>query len=163
MTPRDRDPLPLEADLRFRLGRAHRAVRGAWQTRIADLGLTSPQAGALRAIMEQPGMGLRELARRLGTDPMNAKRLADGLERNGLVVSRAHPVDARIRVLSPTDEGRDLGHEVERRAGEWHRALEALLGAGDAARLRLFLQRIEDEAAALPVGPAVSGSGAPRG
>jgi DNA-binding MarR family transcriptional regulator len=151
--------LPLEADLRFRLGRAHRAVRGAWQARIADLGLTSPQAGALRAITEQPGTGLRELARRLGTDPMNAKRLADGLEREGLVVSRAHPADARMRVISPTDRGLALGREVERRAGEWQRAIEELLGADDAARLRLILERLEDESAALVVSVPVAASG----
>jgi DNA-binding MarR family transcriptional regulator len=140
--------LPLEDDLRFRLGRAHRAVRGAWQAHITDLGLTSPQASVLRAVLEQPGMGLRELARRLGTDPMNAKRLADGLERDGLLVSGAHPGDGRIRVLSATGAGAVAGREVARRAAAWAVALEALLGAEDTARLRAILARLE---AASPV------------
>jgi DNA-binding MarR family transcriptional regulator len=153
-TPSTAPTLPLEDDLRFRLGRAHRAVRGAWQAHIADLGLTSPQASVLRAVLEQPGMGLRELARRLGTDPMNAKRLADGLERDGLLASRAHPADARIRVLSTTEDGAAKGREVARRAAAWGDALEALLGADDTARLRAILARLE---AAPPV--LVAGAG----
>jgi len=148
--------LPLEADLRFRLGRAHRAVRGAWQAHLADLGLTSAQASVLRAVLEQPGMGLRELARRLRTDPMNAKRLADSLERAGFLVSGEHTADARIRVLSVTDTGAATGREVARRAAAWGAALEALLGADDTARLRVILTRLEE---APPVLASATGSG----
>ena len=151
--------LPLEADLRFRLGRAHRAVRGAWQAHIADLGLTSAQASVLRAVLEQPGMGLRELARRLATDPMNAKRLADGLERDGFVVSGADPADARIRVLMGTDAGAAAGREVARRAAAWGDALEALLGADDTARLRTILARLEEASPLIAADPATAHDG----
>ena len=151
-TPPPVPVLPLEDDLRFRLGRAHRAVRGAWQAHLADLELTSAQASVLRAVLEQPGMGLRELARRLGTDPMNAKRLADGLEREGFLVSGAHPADARIRVLRATDAGAATGREVARRAAAWGDALEALLGADDTARLRAILARLEEASPVLAAG-----------
>jgi DNA-binding MarR family transcriptional regulator len=151
--------LPLEDDLRFRLGRAHRAVRGAWQAHLADLGLTPAQASVLRAVLEQPAMGLRELARRLGTDPMNAKRLADGLEREGLLVSGAHPVDGRIRVLSATDAGAAAGREVARRAAAWGDALEVLLGADDTARLRAILARIEEASPVLAAGSEATAGG----
>jgi DNA-binding MarR family transcriptional regulator len=154
--------LPLEDDLRFRLSRAHRAVRGAWQAHLADLGLTSAQASVLRAVMEQPGLGLRELARRLGTDPMNAKRLADGLERDGLLVSAADPGDGRIRGLSATAEGTTTGGEVARRAAGWGAALETLLGSDDTARLRAILERLEAAAPELPTAattvPAAKGA-----
>jgi hypothetical protein len=39
-------------------------LRGAWEEKIADLGLTAPQAALLRAVAQRPGSGLRELARR---------------------------------------------------------------------------------------------------
>src|SRR5579875_1692870 len=81
--------LALEAGLGFRLGRAHRLLRAAWEQIIADLGLSPPQAALLRAVAQQPGCGLRELARRVQTDAMNAKRLADHLERAGAVGARA--------------------------------------------------------------------------
>ncbi len=146
----DPGPLAFEASLGFRLGRAHRAVRSAWESRIADLGLSGPQAGMLRAVAERPGMGLRELARRLHTDAMNAKRLADGLERAGLIASGPDPDDRRRRVLRPTEPGRAAAAEVERRSAAWRRRLEAILGPDDAERLRELLLRIEEGVAALP-------------
>jgi len=141
---------PLEAGLGFRLGRAHRSVRGAWEARIADLRLSSPQASVLRAVSEQPGTSLRELGRRLGTDPMNAKRLADGLEEAGLLASVGDPDDRRRRVLHPTDAGLALAREIQARALEWGATLESIIGRDDAARLMLVLARIEDGIADLP-------------
>ena len=58
---------------------AHRALRDAWKARIAGLGSSSPRSGLPRPIAERPEDGLREHARRSGTDPMNAGRIADGL------------------------------------------------------------------------------------
>jgi DNA-binding MarR family transcriptional regulator len=143
-------PRPLEAGLGFRLGRAHRVVRSAWEARITDLELSGAQAGVLRAVVEQPGMGLRELARRLGTDPMNAKRLADGLQRAGLLASEDDPADRRRRELHPTDAGLVLGRQVALRGAEWSRTLERILGREDASRLWQILERIEDGIAGLP-------------
>lgn len=146
----ERPDTSLEAGLGFRLGRTHRAIRGAWEARIADLGLRSPQASVLRAVSEQPGTCLRELARRLHTDPMNAKRLADGLEEAGLLASAGDPADRRRRVLRPTDAGLALSREIQGRSVEWGATLEAIIGPGDAARLLLILARIEDGISDLP-------------
>jgi DNA-binding MarR family transcriptional regulator len=133
----------LEAALGFRLARAQREVRRAWEARIADLGLTSSQAGALRVVAERPGIGLRELARRRATDPMNAKRLADGLEAAGLVASGDDPSDQRRRTLTASAGGLVVAAELERRAQAWSVVLEGIIGAGDAARLRAILERLE--------------------
>jgi len=146
----ERPDTSLEAGLGFRIGRTHRAIRGAWEARIADLGLSSPQASVLRAVSEQPGTSLRELARRLHTDPMNAKRLADGLEEAGLLASAGDPADRRRRVLRPTDAGLALSREIQGRGLEWGATLEAIIGRKDVARLSLTLTRIEDGIAALP-------------
>jgi DNA-binding MarR family transcriptional regulator len=141
--------LALEQNLAFRLGRAHRAVRGAWEARIADLRLSSPQASVLRAVVEQPGIGIRELARRLRTDPMNVKRLADGLEAAGLLASVTDRDDRRRRVLRLTDAGMAVRGELEVRAIAWDATLEGILGRADAARLSATLTRIEDGITAL--------------
>jgi DNA-binding MarR family transcriptional regulator len=139
----------LEASLAFRLGRAHRTVRAAWQARLADLGLSSAQASTLRAVLERPDAGLRELARTLGTDPMNAKRLADGLQDAGLIESRVVAQDRRLRVLVPTDAGRRLGAEVARRAQAWSATLDQIIGPGEAAATLATLDRLERGVAAL--------------
>lgn len=133
----------LDAAIGFRLGRAYRTVRAGWEARIADLRLTGPQAGALRAVTERPGIGLRQLARRLGTDPMNAKRLADGLEAAGLLTSCHDPADRRRRVLDPTDRGAALARELRQRSGEWTRTMESIVGPADTARLWGILERLE--------------------
>ncbi len=153
----------LEAGLGFRLGRVHRAIRGAWQARIADLALSSAQASALRAVVERPGSGLRELARTLGTDPMNAKRLADGLETSGLICSCAASADRRLRVLEPTDAGRALALVLEQRAQAWAATLESMVSEGDIAAMLRTFDRLEAGIAALTAAADDSAEEAPRG
>lgn len=102
--------------LGFLLGMAHRARRKAWETDLADLDLTAPQAALLRLITAQPGQGVRQLARALGTDPMNIQRIAASLLAVGLCEARQDPGDARRRPLYPTEEGRHLSREIAHRA-----------------------------------------------
>jgi DNA-binding MarR family transcriptional regulator len=125
------------------LGRAHRALREVWALEIADLGLSPPQAAILRAISEQPGSGVRELARQMCTDPMNAKRLADHLEQAGLLSSLADPSHRQRRGLALTDEGLVLAREVAARAAASDRRLSELLGAGGVEQLNDLLDRLE--------------------
>ena len=133
----------LESGIGFRLGRGHRTVRGAWQARIADLGLSSAQASSLWAVVERPASGVRELARVLGTDPMNAKRLADGLEAAGLVCSCADACDRRLRVLQPTGAGLALAREVARRSRAWTTTLEDMVGRDAIAAMLRTLDQLE--------------------
>ena len=133
----------LESGLGFRLGRAHRILREAGERRIADLGLTPPQAAMLRASCEWRGCGLRELARRTHTDPMNAKRLADHLERDGLVRSVTDPDHRQRRVLEPTPEGLAIAAELTGRAAAWGQRLSDLVGADDITRIQGLLDRLE--------------------
>lgn len=140
----------LEAGLGFRLGRAHRRLRAAWEAHIVDLGLGGPQATVLRAVSEAPDTGLRELARRVGTDPVNVKRLADGLERAGLLASTSDTADRRRRVLRPTARGQLLSHELAERAAAWNRQLATLVDPADLATLLVLLDRLETGIAGLP-------------
>ena len=138
----------LESGIGFRLGRAHRRLRSAWESRISDLGLTSAQAAVVRAVVEQPGTGLRELARRLHADPMNVKRLADSLERAGLLLSTSDPADRRRRVLLPTPQGTGIAGEIAARAVAWGVRLEGVLGPAGMASLQALLDRLETGLAA---------------
>lgn len=134
----------LESVVGFRMGRVHRMLREAWEGRIADLGLSAPQAVILRAVCEWPGSGLRELARRARTDVMNAKRLVDPLEDLGLVHSAADPAHRQRRVFSPTEDGAALAEELARRAAAWNRQLARLLGPGELRHLHRLLGRLEE-------------------
>lgn len=134
---------PLEADLGFLMGRAHRMLRAAWEEAIADLGLSPPQAALLRAAAQQPGCGLRELARRMGTDAMNAKRLADHLEQASLVSSAPDPGHRQRRALRPTRHGTAVARELARRAAAHQRRLADLVGPSQYATLLSLLGHLE--------------------
>jgi DNA-binding MarR family transcriptional regulator len=147
----------LEAGLGFRLGRAHRMLRAAWEETIADLELSPPQAALLRSVAQRPGCGLRELARLMHTDAMNAKRLADRLERAGLLASSADPGHRQRRVLRLTGPGAALAGELARRAAEQQQALAYLIGPAEVARLLDLLGRLElAVASGLPPAPAAA-------
>ncbi|MGP3683583.1 MarR family winged helix-turn-helix transcriptional regulator [Streptomyces sp. IBSNAI002] len=74
--------------------------------RAATLGLTAPQATALRE-MSGP-MTMRELAERMSCEPSNTTFVVDKLEKQGLVERRPHPTDRRAKRLVLTVEGSAL-------------------------------------------------------
>ena len=115
--------------LGFLLGIVQRARRRAWEAVLADLRLTAPQAAVLRLVVAQPGRGVRQLARALGTDPTNATRIAETLCVAGLCEGAQDPHDARRRPLYPTARGRAIADEVESRAEREEERLFAALGA----------------------------------
>ncbi|MFF1907766.1 MarR family winged helix-turn-helix transcriptional regulator [Kitasatospora sp. NPDC058218] len=74
--------------------------------RAATLGLTAPQATALRE-MSGP-MTMRELAERMSCEPSNTTFVVDKLEKQSLVERHSHPTDRRAKHLVLTTEGSAL-------------------------------------------------------
>ncbi|WP_329192446.1 MULTISPECIES: MarR family winged helix-turn-helix transcriptional regulator [unclassified Streptomyces] len=74
--------------------------------RAATLGLTAPQATALRE-MSGP-MTMRELAERMSCEPSNTTFVVDKLEKQNLVERHPHPTDRRAKHLVLTAEGAAL-------------------------------------------------------
>lgn len=128
----------------FLLGAAHRAHRRRWEAALADLGVSAPQAAMLRLIAAEPGQGVRGLARRLGTDPMNAQRIAESLIAAGLCQAGRDPGDARRRPLRPTARGRRLARSVVERAGRSEQVLAAALGERSYTSLVAGLRAVID-------------------
>ena len=135
--------LDLSQGIGFLVGRLHRRLRAHWERSIADLGLSAPQAAALRAAQQNPGVPMRALARALGTDPMNGRRLALALERLGLLEIRGSRSDVRAREVFPTPAGTELAIRLDQRARAQQRALIEELGEERAAALRMLLERLE--------------------
>lgn len=142
--------LPLDSDLGFRLSRASRALRRQWAERLSPLGLTPPQSAVLRALVERPGLGLRELARQLDSDPMTTKHVVDELERRGWLASGRRPGDGRARSLRPTTTGTRIAEAASRLAAEHDRLLRERLGplADAAGRVLSALETAAREPAA---------------
>ncbi|MFM9372366.1 MarR family winged helix-turn-helix transcriptional regulator [Streptomyces sp. Da 82-17] len=74
--------------------------------RASSLGLTAPQAIALRELTGP--LTLRELSGRMGCEPSNATFVSDRLEDQGLVERRPHPQDRRAKQLVLTPKGTEL-------------------------------------------------------
>lgn len=117
------------AGLGFLLGVAHRERRRAWEAQLADLHITAPQAALLRLVSSHPGRGIRQLARKLATDPMNVQRLADSLADRQLLETRVDPADARRRPLYPTTAGQRLAAVITDRAARAEKHLADQLGS----------------------------------
>lgn len=119
---------------------AHAATR--FGRRIAELDLTPPQTGLLRAVAQTPGQSQQAMARHLGTPASRLVALVDGLDERGLLERRRNPDDRRLHALHVTDAGRDL----LRRIGEVARAHDdeicAALSADERATLTALLGRI---------------------
>jgi DNA-binding MarR family transcriptional regulator len=99
---------------------------------ISDLGLTPPQATALRHLGEP--LSQRELASCLHYDASNITSIVDGLEQRGFVVRHIDPADRRIRRIVLTDEGRQMLARLHERLMEDAPVLDEL----DAAERRQF-------------------------
>lgn len=82
---------------------------------IAELGLTPPQAHALRRLDSTRALPMRELAADLMCDPSTVTGIVDGLEERGLVERRPALDDRRIKAIIVTESGiaaRERLHEL---------------------------------------------------
>lgn len=71
-------------------------------------GLSQPDFSALATVVREGRIGLGELADREGVKPPSMTRIAAALEREGLVVRHADPVDRRRAWLEATAPGRRM-------------------------------------------------------
>lgn len=78
-------------------------MRAVFARRVAELGLTPPQALILRLLVRPRPM--KELAATMLFDPSYVTALVDGLEQRGLAERRSDPVDRRIKLIAPTPAG----------------------------------------------------------
>jgi len=97
------------------LARAHRNVAAASDERLADLGLTITQAGALFCFGEE-GLLIGELGEALELAQSAASGLAKRLEDAGLVARSQEKGDGRAARLTLTTIGRQKRTEAARRA-----------------------------------------------
>lgn len=141
MTPTSPDtaPRPGSAFLLAQLG-AHAARRFA--ERVAELDLTPPQTGLLRAVARKPGQSQQALAAHLGTPPTRLVALVDGLEKRGVVERRRNPADRRLHALHLTPAGEELMAQIRRLVEAHEAAVLAALDPDERELLRGLLVRI---------------------
>jgi DNA-binding MarR family transcriptional regulator len=105
-----------------------------------ELGLSPPQAIALRLLEPGRPLTMGEVAQALHCDNSNVTGIADRLEAAGLAERRPHEHDRRVRTLALTEKGARVRAAYDERLGSVPPAIAAL-SAEDAATLLAIMER----------------------
>jgi DNA-binding MarR family transcriptional regulator len=114
--------------------------RGKVAAALGKLGLSFPQAHALRLLEPEKPMPMSALAERLFCDASNVTGIVDRLEARGLVERGSAEGDRRVKALAITPAGVELREEVLAIMSEPPEAIAALT-ASDQRALRDILAR----------------------
>ncbi len=126
----------------YLLGRVGRALRADRARRLKVADLHCGQDRLLLHLQEEDGLSPSALAARLGVEPPTVTKMAQRLERAGLLRRTPDPNDARSARLHLTEEGRACCAAAE---ACWHRVeRDVLAGFSDeeAEGLRRLLLRV---------------------
>jgi DNA-binding MarR family transcriptional regulator len=127
---------------------AHGARRFA--ERVAEIGLTAPDAGLLRKIASDPGVSQQVLAEHLGVMPSRMVALVDELETKGIIERRRSTEDRRNYELHLTERGRRVLGELSRIAAEHEESLCSALSKEERVQLRDLCRRIAEQQGLTP-------------
>jgi DNA-binding MarR family transcriptional regulator len=100
--------------------------RGKIAAALGGLGISFPQAYALRLLDPEEPMPMSALADRLFCDASNVTGIVDRLEARGLVERRSAEGDRRVKALGITPAGVELRNEVLAIMSEPPEAISAL-------------------------------------
>jgi len=118
--------------------------------RVAEIGLTAPDAGLLRKIASDPGVSQQALAEHLGVMPSRMVALVDELETKGIIERQRSTEDRRNYALQLTERGRQVLGELSRVAVEHEESLCAALSKEERVQLRDLCRRMAEEQGLTP-------------
>lgn len=133
-----------DAHLGRLLLRAFRQVQTNAVAKLHARGHTGIREGHLPVFgyIDDSGTRITDLAARAGMTRQMMGRLVRELDDLGYLMTDPDPTDQRAIIVSLTDHGRRFATDAERSKAELERDYEALLGAGEPARLRQSLARL---------------------
>ena len=124
-----------------------RLLEREWTRAFQQFDLTPPQAFMLRAVLDQPGQSLSELASSMAISRPTATRALDGLSAKRLVERSPSVRDGREIAVHPTASARALHSELNRASAGVTARLKRLLGdqsfADAVSTIRQVRTRIE--------------------
>ncbi|MDH0850353.1 MULTISPECIES: MarR family winged helix-turn-helix transcriptional regulator [Delftia] len=104
----DYQPAELENYPGYHIRRLQQIAVAVFMEETQEFGVTPVQYAALSAVLRQPGVDQRTLARMIGFDTSTIGSVIDRLEARSLMVRNTSPADRRVRLLSVTAEGAAL-------------------------------------------------------
>ncbi len=92
----------------YNIRRMHQIAVAIFLDETADFGITPVQFAALTAVVQQPGLDQRTLAKTIGFDTSTIGGVVDRLEARGWMQRNASSIDRRVRQLTITARGQAL-------------------------------------------------------
>ncbi|MBN8501536.1 MAG: MarR family transcriptional regulator [Sphingomonadales bacterium] len=96
----------------YLLADSARLLRRAFDARVRQLGMTSPQARLLLMLHVSEGENQGFYAERLEVEPISLTRMIDRMEESGLIERRRDPADRRAWRLHLTNRSRQVIDQV---------------------------------------------------
>ena len=97
----------------FYIRRLQQIAVAVFMEEVEPFGVTPVQYAALSAVLRQPEMDQRTLARMIGFDTSTIGSVIDRLEARGLMLRSNSATDRRVRLLTITAAGADLLQAAE--------------------------------------------------
>ncbi len=126
--------------LPYLLSDSARLLRRAFDARVRELGMTSPQARLLLILAVTEGENQGFYAERLEVEPISLTRMIDRMEESGLIERRRDPADRRIwrlflteRAIQLIDQAKDSLRDLE----------EEMLAGFDAPQRQALAEMLE--------------------
>lgn len=135
----------------FNLNALTRRINRRWERAFGAVGLSPGHAYTLRAILDSPGLSMKELAEVLQLDASTITRFVDALQHRGLASRGNSETDKRSFGVFPTRTGIQLQDQLEQIGQELYEEMRGYLGDEQFDELVLDLrtaqQRVTDKPA----------------
>ena len=92
--------------------RVHQAAVALFAEEVGELKLTPVQYAALQTICNTPGIDQTTLAKAIAFDTSTINGVIDRLEARGLLERNASATDKRVRLITPTAQGKEVLKEA---------------------------------------------------
>ena len=106
-------PIPLDNQICFTLYATSMAINRTYKPMLDEMGITYPQYLVLAVLYERDGQTVGAIAERLALESSTITPLVKRLEAAGLVGRGRNPEDERQVVVTITDTGRTLHHDMK--------------------------------------------------
>lgn len=128
---------------------ASRALRRAYDHRLAPLGLNLSEASVLAFCSERGPLTQTQIADRIGMGRASAGALIDNLERRDLLVRRPDPMDRRVWLVATTPAACPVVAKIAQEDATLRQELRSGISRTERQRLARTLVRLQANLAAI--------------
>lgn len=110
--------------------------------RVAPLGIVPGQFPALLALWEKDGLTQKELLAMLDIEQATLANTLTRMERDGLIIRKEHPADARARTIHVTEHGLSIRDDAYRTAMQINEDVLADLSEEETKAFLGYMRRV---------------------